>query len=188
MLVVVAVLGVVFAGVLVGLQAGVASSRVGSGRAEAQQSVRIGLDRIMRDLRSAGVDPSGNAFAAAAVVSTAQAAQMVVNTDLDASGGAVAPGAGCDPAADSEVVQYRVVSNELRRSVNPAIAACEAAVVGLVQSLAFQYLAADGTAPASNAAITTVVVTLTMLPEQVTGAGLGAMAVTMTDQARIRNR
>lgn len=189
MLVVTAVLGVVFAGVLVGLQMGVASSRTGTGRVDAQSAARVGLDRIMRDIRSAGVDPTGNAFAAAAVVNTAQANQIVVHSDLNASGNIVAPAAGaCDPVGDSEIVQYRVVGNELRRSSNPNIAACEAAVVGGVQSLTFQYLAADGGAPANNAAITTVVVTLTIAPETVTGAQTGVMVVTMTDQARIRNR
>jgi prepilin-type N-terminal cleavage/methylation domain-containing protein len=189
MLVVTAVLGIIFAGVLAGLQVGVASSRVGTGRADAQSAARVGLDRIMRDIRSAGVDPTSNAFTATAVVSTAQSSQIVLNSDLDGSGAAVAPGLGtCDPAGDSEVVQYRVVANELRRSTNPASGGCEAALVGLVQGLTFQYLAADGTAPANNAAITTVVVTLTIAPEQVTGAQTGAMVVTMTDQARIRNR
>lgn len=200
MLVVTAVLGVVFAGVLVGLQAGVASSRMGNGRVEAQSAARIGLDRIMRDIRSAGVNPTGNAFLAAGgacpcpVVSTALASQMVLNSDLDASGGAVAPGGGaCDPAADSEVVQYSVSSNALVRSTNPNIGSCGAAMIGGVQSLSFQYLDSAGTAivgnvPATNMNITTVVVTLTVAAEQVTGSQTGTMVVTMTDEARIRNR
>jgi prepilin-type N-terminal cleavage/methylation domain-containing protein len=189
MLVVCAVLGVVFAGVLVGLQVGVASSRMGTGRVDAQAAARVGLDRIMRDIRSAGVDPTATAFAATAVVNTAQASQMVVYSDLNGGGTIVASGAGvCDPAGDSEIVQWRVVGTELRRSANPAVGSCEAAVVGGVQSLTFQYLAADGAAPANNAAIATVVVTLTIASETVTGADAGGMTVTMTDQARIRNR
>lgn len=193
-----AVMGIVFAGVLGGLQIGIASSRVGNGRAEAQSAARIGLDRIMRDIRSAGVNPTGNAFPSAPtptpVVSTAATNQIVLNSDLNASGAATAPGAGvCDPAIDSEVVQYRVVNSELRRSVSPANATCEAAIIGGVQSLTFQYLDATGAAvvgnlPATNMNIATVVVTLTVTAEQVTGSQTGAIVVTMTDQARIRNR
>ena len=200
MLVVTAVLGVVFAGVLVGLQAGIASTRVGNGRAEAQSAARVGLDRIMRDIRSAGVNPTGNAFLAAGgacpcpVVSTALANQMVINSDLDADGIITAPAAAaCDPAADSEVVQYTVAANALMRSVRPAAAACGAAIIGGAQSVTFQYLDSAGNpvvgnAPASNMNITTVIVTLTVASEQMTGSQAGAMVVTMTDQARIRNR
>lgn len=198
MLVVTAVLGVVFAGVVVALQAGIASSRVGTGRAEAQSAARVGLDRIMRDIRSAGVNPTGNAFPSTPtptpVVSTALADQIVLNSDLDGSGAAVALAAGaCDPAGDSEVVQYTVAASTLTRSANPAILACGAALIGGVQSLTFQYFdsagnAIVGNAPASNINITTVIVTLTVASEQMTGSQTGAMVVTMTDQARIRNR
>jgi len=126
--------------------------------------------------------------------STALANQMVINSDLDADGNITAPPASaCDPAADSEVLQYTVAANALMRSVRPNAAACGAAIIGGVQSLTFQYLDSAGNpvvgnAPASNMNITTVIVTLTVASEQVTGSQAGAMVVTMSDQARIRNR
>jgi hypothetical protein len=156
------------------------------GRAESQSNARIAVQRMIPDIKNAGYNPTGATFAA---ITNQSATGLELQSDLNGDG-VITPAAagGCDASAASEVVRYRIVGNELRRSVSPAIGACEAVVVGGVQALAFSYLDVAGAATAAGANIRTVVVSVTVLPETAGNNPNQPTAVTVTDRIRLRNR
>ena len=83
LLVAAAVLGCVLAGLWTLLQAGFAAYGFGAARVEAQQSARIGLERMVKELREAGYDPTGAGIAA---VTIAEAERVVFQRDLNGNG------------------------------------------------------------------------------------------------------
>ena len=186
LLVALAVVALVLAGALATLEVGLATVSTSAGRAETQSNARVALERMVPDIRSAGYDPTGAAFD---VVINQSATSVTLQSDRNASGVIDAPPAGaCDPVAPSELVRYRLVGTELRRSVNPAIDSCETVVVGGVQALSFSYLDATGAATATSANIRTVAVSLTLRPETAGHNSNQPTAATMTDRVRLRNR
>lgn len=190
LLVALALLAVVFGGAAVVLQVGVATVKIGAGRTEAQANARTAVQRLVWDIREAGYDPLGAAFAA---VVNQTASSITLQSDRNADGVIQAAPAGtCDPAAPAEVVRYRVLDGLLRRSVNPAVTdadpsrPCEAPIVGGMQALTLAYLDASGVATGVSANIRSVVLTVQLGPEE---AGSTSQAgATMTDRVRLRNR
>ena len=186
LLVALAVVALVLAGALGTLEVGLATVRTSAGRAETQGNARVAMERMVPDIRSAGYDPTGAMFD---VVTNQSATSVTLQSDRNASGVIDAPAAGaCDPTGPSEIVRYRLVGAELRRSVNPAIDGCETVVVGGVQVLAFTYLDATGAATAVSANIRTVTVSLTLRPETAGHNSHQPTAATMADRVRLRNR
>jgi prepilin-type N-terminal cleavage/methylation domain-containing protein len=83
LLVAVAILGFVLAGVFGLVKFGVATYVTGVARVEAQQSARVGLERMVRELREAGYDPTG---AGVAPILTAAVDRVTFQRDLNKNG------------------------------------------------------------------------------------------------------
>lgn len=193
LLVAMAMMGFVLSAGLLALQAGTHASEVATGRAEAQSNVRFALGQMIADMRGAGYDPTGNGFDPVDGGTLALASVQIVS-DLNASGAIDVPANPCDASATAERVRYRQVGTDLMRAVmtDAATAACEAVVIGGVQSLAFTYLDANGaTIPAASTSapnVRAIQVSLTLKPESVGSSSQGAGVATMSDRARFRNR
>jgi prepilin-type N-terminal cleavage/methylation domain-containing protein len=184
LLVALAVAGLVLAAAGLALQAGLATVQAGTDQADAQQSARWALDRMIQEIRGAGYDPTAKppAYNFDAVVGPAPTS-LTLQSDFNGNGVVDAQGA-CDPSAPAERVAYRLVGTELRRSTDPPANACEAVMVGGVSGLSFAYLDADGNPTALGQAVRTVVVAVTVTST----VGGGARSVAMTDRVRLRNR
>jgi type IV pilus assembly protein PilW len=78
-----AVLGLAMAGALSLLGAGLSSYALGAARVEAQQSTRLALERMVKELRDAGYDPRGAGIAA---IVEAEATRVAFQRDLDGDG------------------------------------------------------------------------------------------------------
>lgn len=83
MLVAMAVMGLLMSATLSLLQSGFAAWGWGAGRVEAQQATRVALERMARELREAGYDPTGVGIAAVVV---AEPARIVFLRDLNGNG------------------------------------------------------------------------------------------------------
>ena len=188
-----AMMGFVLSAGLLALQAGTQASEVTTGRAEAQSNARFALSQMVTDMRGAGYDPTSNGFDPVDGATLALSSVQIVS-DLDADGTIDAPVNPCDASAPAERVRYRQVGTDLMRAVmtSAATAACEAVVIGGVQSVSFTYLDATGAtlpaAAASAPSVRAIQVSLTLKPESITGARQGAGATTMSDRALFRNR
>jgi prepilin-type N-terminal cleavage/methylation domain-containing protein len=193
LLVATAMMGFVLSAGLLALQAGTQASEVATGRAEAQSNVRFALSQMVGEMRGAGYDPTASGFDPVDGSSLALSTVQIVS-DLNASGTIDAPANPCDASALAERVRYRLVGTDLMRAVmtSATTAACEAVVIGGVQSVSFTYLDASGAtlpaAAASAPSVRAIHVSLTLKPESITGARQGAGAATMSDRARFRNR
>ncbi len=82
-LVATAIMGLVMSATLSMLQSGLAAWGWGTGRVEAQQSIRAALERMAHELREAGYDPTGAGIDAVLV---AEPARIVFQRDLNANG------------------------------------------------------------------------------------------------------
>jgi prepilin-type N-terminal cleavage/methylation domain-containing protein len=193
LLVAMAMMAFVLSAGLLALQAGTQASEVATGRAEAQSNVRFALGQIIADMRGAGYDPTGNGFDPVDGGTLALASVQIVS-DLNANGAIDVPGNPCDASGPAERVRYRQVGTDLMRAVmtTNTVAACEAVLIGGVQSLTFTYMDANGTAlPAAAASapnVRAIDISLTLKPESITGSRQGAGTATMRDRARLRNR
>jgi type IV pilus assembly protein PilW len=83
LLVTLAVLGLVLAGTLTILQNGVRAYGWGARRVEAQQSVRLALERMVKELRDAGYDPKS---AGIAPITVAAPDRVTFQQDLNKNG------------------------------------------------------------------------------------------------------
>lgn len=167
LLVAIAVVGVVVAGVATLLRSGTLAYVDGTARLEAQQSGRVALERMTRELRMAGLDPRGVGFPA--LVNPGPTGFTIQN-DLDGDG--IIAGRG-------ERITYSVRGRTLRRNAGGG---AQPMMDGL-ESLSLTYLDGAGQAPRSPGEIRAVVIVLTA------GSGAGGPGrVTMTAQVRLRNR
>jgi type II secretory pathway component PulJ len=83
LLIATAILGLVMAGLFGVLRSGTASYRLGAARVEAQQSARVALERMAKELRGAGYDPTA---AGIAPIVLAESARVTFQADLDGDG------------------------------------------------------------------------------------------------------
>lgn len=180
-----AMMASILAAAMVSVQVGTQSSVTATGRAEAQGNARFVLDRIVREVRAAGYDPTNAGFEA---VTGQSASSVILQSDLNGNGVIEGPAGPCDPNALTERVRYRRVGTTILRSADPNDVACEATLIAGVQALEFTYLQANATVTAISADIRTIRVSLTVVPESATASQTGVMAATMADQARLRNR
>jgi prepilin-type N-terminal cleavage/methylation domain-containing protein len=103
-----------------------------SDRAGYQQSVRASLSLLMREIRSAGCDPTDNGFDRFA---TAATQQLRVQMDLNGDGDTL------DSSPDEDVMwQYDAVAEELQRDVGGG----PVTVLHDVSGVAFRYFDEDG--------------------------------------------
>ena len=186
LLIALALVAVVVGAGTLALQVGLMTVETSGGRAESQANARVAVQRMIPDIRNAGVNPTNFAFPA---VTNQSATSVTLQSDLDGDGAITGAAAGgCDSSAPSEVVRYRLVGAELRRSVNTGAASCETPVVGGVQALTFTYLDEGGNVTAVGANIRTVVVSVTMVPETPGSNPYQPTSSTVTDRVRLRNR
>lgn len=187
LLVAMAVLGVMMTGVLGLLMVGHQSYLVSANLVETQQSARVALDRMIREIRQAGYNPAGatlNAFTEAAATS------LTVQMDMSGNGAIEPEGAdGLPDSGDEEVIRYSLSGTSLQRKAGGAAAQ---PVIEGVQSLTLTYLDANGATiadPAANlGAIRSIVVSFTTQPERVPASyQAGKVTRSMADNVRLRS-
>ncbi|HUO65208.1 MAG TPA: prepilin-type N-terminal cleavage/methylation domain-containing protein [Terriglobales bacterium] len=104
-LVAAAIMTLVMAATLSLLQSGLAAWGWGSGRVEAQQAIRAALDRMARELREAGYDPTSAGIEAVVV---AEPTRVVFQRDLNGNG-------LIDPTSERVTYLLRAGETTLRR-------------------------------------------------------------------------
>lgn len=207
MMVVCAIVGLIMASLLGLVMSGQQAYWYGSTQVDAQQTTRVALDRMVREVREAGYYPQ-----APVPVTTGSCASSVCYSYLDASGNPLdaigtgvsassltlqydwngdrnlASGMVNDPtmcatgaACRGERVTYSYSSGTLTRQEAGVDSTPQTIASGL-SSFSFGYLAADGTTTTTPSAIRTVTVTVSA---QTANKGT---YVTMSDRIRLRNR
>src|SRR6266487_3022703 len=142
LLVATAITGVLMSATLSALQSGLAAWGWGTGRVEAQQATRVALERMARELRDAGYDPTGAGFDAVLV---AGPTRIVFQRDLNGNG-------VIDPTR--ERVSYLLRSGEttLRRDAGGGAQP----IAEGVRRFALSYLDRDGLPTADRGRIVSV--------------------------------
>lgn len=161
-----AVIGLIMAGLLGVLQSGTASYRWGVARIEAQQSARIAVERMAKELRSAGYDPTA---AGIAPVVIADPTRVAFQWDLDGDGVV---------DATRERVTYLLRPGEtiLRRDAGGGAQP----IINGVEQFVLTYFDAAGAPTTDAAAVAAIRIRIDV--------GRGAARVTMQTRAALRNR
>jgi type IV pilus assembly protein PilW len=195
LMVAIAVTALIMGGLFALLLGGQQNYALGSNQADAQQSARVALNRMMQEIRGAGYNPSADPALFSAI--TAQSATgFTIQNDWNGNGVIeTAVTSTLSGVLRGEQVTYFVVGNTLRRRESaidpdpcngPTDLTC---VVTPVQQVTFQYLDANDAVTTVAANIRTIVVTLQVQPQtQGASAAQGHVLVSMTDRARFRNR
>src|SRR5262245_50306721 len=163
-----AILGLVLAATVTLFTEGQRAYARGAARVESQQSARIALGRMAREIRQAGA--GGGALPPIAV---AEPSRIVVQHDLDGDGNATGKG---------ESVTWLLSGDVLRRNAGGGAQP----IVNGVRGLELGYLDAPGRPTAVPGAVRTVVIGLITAPEH-PGAG-GTTLTRLTTEVRLRNR
>ena len=188
MLVVAAVVSVIMAGLFSMLSSGTQAYTVGTNRADAQQTARLALDRLIREVRTAGHDPlATDSFAA--VTALAVGTGFVIRNDWNGNG-AIATNVTVtvDGVAHGEQVTYTFAGNTLTRQESNLDAAAVTVATG-ISNMTIQYLDADDVAVptpsgANASLIRTVVLDVTAQP----GTSVTSTQVAVRSQTRVRIR
>ena len=161
-----AVIGLVMTGLLGILQSGTASYRWGVARVEAQQSARIAVERMAKELRSAGYDPTA---AGIAPVVLAEPTRVAFQWDLDGDGVV---------DATRERVTYLLRPGEtiLRRDAGGGAQP----IINGVEQFVLTYFDAAGAPTTDPAAVAAIRIRIDV--------GRGAAKVAMQTRAAVRNR
>jgi prepilin-type N-terminal cleavage/methylation domain-containing protein len=195
MLVVCAILGVVMAGVLGLLMIGQQSATATANKVDAQANARMGIDRLIEEIREAGYLPQGPLCPGApatpcppynyafSAISAQTATALTIQNDWNADNAIQAP-AVTDPitgALRGEQIVYSFNTGQLRRQeigIDGAPVVVAAGIIGLT----YTYLDQDNAVTATAANIRTVTITMT------TQQSAGQPQVTMVHRVRLRNR
>ena len=195
MLVVCALIGVVMAGVLSLVMVGQQSATATVNKVDAQSNARIGIERMIEEIREAGYLPAGPTCPTAPVtpcppfnyafpaLSGQSATGLTIQNDWNASGD-IQTTSVTDPvsgATRGEQVIYSFASGQLLRR-EMGVDGSPVALVSGITSLAFTYLDQNNAVTATAANIRTVTITLT------TQQSSGQPQVTMVHRVRLRNR
>ena len=163
-----AIVGLVLAATLTVFAEGQRAYMRGAARVESQQTARVALARLSREIRQAG--RGGNDVSPIAI---AERSRIALQHDLDADGKAAGRG---------ETVTWRLSVGVLRRDAGGGAQP----IVNGVRALELTYLDEHGRPTATPGAIRVVGITLTTEPEH---PGAGAQTLTtLTTQVRLRNR
>jgi type II secretory pathway component PulJ len=165
-----AVLGLVLSGTFTLLHHGQRTYAEDAARVEAQQSARVALDRMSREIRQAG---RGDGLAGPAI-SVAEPTRIVLHVDLDGDG----------VAADRrETITWRLATGVLRRDAGGGAQP----IVEGVRDFTLAYRDERGASTTDPAAVRSVRITLTMGAD---GAPESArlLTTTLTTEVRLRNR
>lgn len=195
LLVVCALLGTVMAGVLGLVMIGQQSATATANKVDAQSNVRMGIGRLIEEIREAGYLPQGPqcpnapnppcppynyAFPA---ISAQTATALTVQNDWNADN-AIQAAAVTDPingGLRGEQVVYSFAAGQLRRQeigIDGAAVVVAAGIIGLT----YTYLDQNNAVTAVAANIRTVTITMT------TQQSAGQPQVTMVHRVRLRNR
>ena len=192
-LVVCAVVGLVMSGLFSLLMTGSQTYQVGANRAEAQQSARLVIARMIQEIRTAGHDPRSTNFTAITPLAPPNTG-FTIGNDWNATG-AIETNlvVNFNGANRGEQITYTVVGTALRRQESFLDASPVDVTDGLT-SITFQYLDVDDNVVANphvaaNAAlIRTVAITVTTRPDTQAATTSAKVAVTTTNRTRVRNR
>lgn len=165
-----ALLGLVLGATLAVLEEGQQAWARGAARLEAQQTARVGLERLTRELRQAGAGLAAEEPA----LSVIEPSRLVLHVDLDGDGRAHGRG---------ETITWWLDSSVLRRNAG----AGGQPVVQGIRALRLRYLDAAGAPAATPEAVRAVVVVLTGEPQSVAGPP-AAIVATLATEVRLRNR
>jgi Tfp pilus assembly protein PilW len=166
LLVVLAIVGVVLAGLVGVFQHGQQAYLMGIARVDAQQSARVALERMASELRGAGFDPQASGFSPLGGTS---ATGFTIRNDLSGDGAI---------SGRPEAITYSLRGRTLRRNAGGGAQP----VAEGVESLSIVYLDDAGQPAGTPDGIRAVLITIT------TAGGAGAGRVRMTTQVRLRNR
>jgi len=195
MLVVCALIGVVMAGVLSLVMVGQQSATATVNKVDAQSNARIGIERMIEEIREAGYLPAGPTCPTAPVtpcppfnyafsaITGQSTTGLTIQNDWNASGD-IQTTSVTDPvsgATRGEQVIYSFASGQLLRR-EMGVDGAPVALVSGITSLAFTYLDQNNAVTATAANIRTVTITLT------TQQSSGQPQVTMVHRVRLRNR
>lgn len=170
LLVALAVLGLTAAAMLTLLQEGLEAYAVGAARAESQQSGRIAVERLAREVRTAGLGAEGAPFVA---IPVAEPQRIVIQRDLDGDGLI---------AANGEAVTWLLRDKTLRRDAGGGAQP----IIDGVRSFTLEYLDASGGTTRAPEETRTVVITLTT--EAAWSGADRAVVTTFSTRVRLRNR
>jgi prepilin-type N-terminal cleavage/methylation domain-containing protein len=195
MIVVCALLATVMAGVVSLLMVGQQSATTTANKVDAQSNARMGIDRLIEEVREAGYLPAGPTCPGApatpcppynyafSAISAQTATALTLQNDWNATG-AIDAVAVTDPitgAQRGEQIVYSFAAGQLRRQEIGIDAAPVVVAAGII-SLAYTYLDQNNAITATAANIRTVTITLT------TQQSAGQPQVTMVHSVRLRNR
>ena len=164
LLVALALVGMVLAALAGLFQHGQQAYLTGVAQVEAQQSARVAMERLTRELRGAGLDPTGAGFPA---LVNPRRIGFTIQNDLNGDGVI---------AGNPETITYSLRGRTLRRNAGGG---AQPLIEG-VESLAFTYLDGNGNVARAPWEIRTIMIALTV------GSGVGAAS--LTTQVRLRNR
>jgi Tfp pilus assembly protein PilW len=163
-----AVAGLVLAATLSVFAEGHRAYTHGASRVETQQSARVGLARMAREIRQAG-----RGAGAWSPIAVAEPSRLVIQHDLDGDGVVAARG---------ETITWLVSAGVLRRDAG----AGAQPIVNGVRALGFTYLDHDGRPTSRPEAVRTVSIRLEIEPEH--PGARGTTRTTLTTEVRLRNR
>ena len=195
LLVTCALIGIVMGGMLNLMMVGQQSATATSAKVDAQANARIGIERLIEEVREAGYLPAGPTCPTApvtpcppfnygfAAISAQTATGLTIQNDWNADNAAL-NAAVVDPITGQnrgEQVVYSFAAGQLRRQ-EMGIDNAPVVVASGLTSLAFTYLDQNNAVTGTATNIRTVTITLT------TQQSAGQPQVTMVHQVRLRNR
>ena len=166
LLVATAAMGLVMAGLLTILRSGTTTYRWGAARVEAQQSARAALERMAKELRDAGYDPTS---AGIAPIVVAEPARVAFQWDLDGDG-------VVDPTRERVTFVLRPGESILRRDAGGGAQP----IINGVKRFVLTYFDAAGLATTDPDAVASICIEIDV--------GLAGPSVAMRTQAALRNR
>ncbi len=172
LLVALAMVGMVLAGVFGIPDQGQRLYAMGAARVESQQTARIALERLAREIRQAGEGKAGADFPA---ISAAEPTRVVLHFDVNGDGVI---------AGNGETVTWLLRGRVLRRDAGGGAQP----IINGVRDFALSYLDANSTPTLVPADVRTVAITLTTEPDHVAADPVRRAAMTVSTSVRLRNR
>jgi len=172
LLVALAIVGLLLSGVFGILEHGQRVHALGAARVESQQTARIALERLARDIRHAGEGKAGADFPA---VSVAEPSRIVLHFDVNGDGLITATG---------ETVTWLLRGSVLRRDAGGGAQP----IINGVRDFTLGYLDARGAPTTVPSNVRTVAISLTTEPDHVAADPSRRAATTMSTSVRLRNR
>ena len=203
LLITTAIIGIVMSGLYVMLASGEQSYLVGTNSAEAQQNLRLAVDRMIQDLRTAGycptcasacTPPAGTAFPA---ITAQSATGFTIQYDWDGNYNC-ATGTGINTTGSvtyldtgtqrGEQILWAVTGTNLtRREIG--IDAAPVVIASGIVSATFTYRDVNDNVTATAANIRRIVISITAQPQnQPAATAEGKVLVSLQDSVRLRNR